>query len=83
MKFEFLKKLNSKVIVIMVVAVIIVAGGSTAIVLAAKANTPKNPELSEQEAKAAVFSHAGITEDDVISLRVDKGSENGLQVYEI
>lgn len=83
MKFEFLKKLNSKVIVIMAVAVIIVAGGSTAIVLAAKANTPQNPELSEQEAKAAVFSHAGITEDDVISLRVDKGSENGLQVYEI
>lgn len=67
----------------MVVAVIIVASGSTAIVLAAKANTPKNPELSEQEAKAAAFSHAGITEDDVISLRVDKGSENGLQVYEI
>ena len=83
MKFEFLKKLNSRVIVIMVVAVIIVASGSTAIVLAAKANTPKNPELSEQEAKAAAFSHAGITEDDVISLRVDKGSENGLQVYEI
>ena len=83
MKFEFLKKLNSKVIAIMVAAVVIVAGGGTAIALAATANTPKNPELSEQEAKAAVFSHAGITEDDVISLRVDKGSENGLQVYEI
>ena len=83
MKFEFLKKLNSKVIAIMVAAVVIVAGGGTAIALAATANTPKNPELSEQEAKAAVFSHAGITEDDVISLRIDKGSENGLQVYEI
>ena len=90
MKFEFLEKLkskvvklNSKVIAIMAAAVVIVAGSSTAIALAATANTPKNPELSEQEAKAAVFSHAGIAEDDVISLRIDKGSENGLQVYEI
>lgn len=82
MKFAFFKKLNAKIIAIIAVALVLVVGGGTAIALAT-ANTPKTPELSEQEAKAAVFSHAGITEQDVLSLHVDKGTENGLPVYEI
>ena len=41
------------------------------------------PEFSEQEAKAAAFSHAGVSEQDVLSLRIDKGMENGSPVYEI
>ena len=58
-------------------------GGGTAIALAAASPAPENPELSEQEAKAAVFSHAGVSEQDVLSLRIDKGMENGSPVYEI
>lgn len=83
MKSEFLKKLNAKVIAIVAAAVVIVAGGGAAIALAATANASKTPEISEREAKAAVFSHAGITEDDVLSLQIDKGTEDGLPVYEI
>ena len=60
-----------------------VIGGGTAIALAATSPAPENPEFSEQEAKAAVFSHAGVSEQDVLSLRIDKGMENGSPVYEI
>ena len=83
MKLEFLKKLNAKVIAIAAAAAVFVIGGGTAIALAATSPAPENPELSEQEAKAAVFSHAGVSEQDVLSLRIDKGVENGSPVYEI
>ena len=83
MKLEFLKKLNAKVIAIAAAAAVFVIGGGTAIALAATSPAPENPELSEQEAKAAVFSHAGVSEQDVLSLRIDKGMENGSPVYEI
>lgn len=82
MKLEFLKKLNAKVIAIAAAAVFVIGGGA-AIALAATSPAPENPELSEQEAKAAVFSHAGVSEQDVLSLRIDKGMENGSPVYEI
>ena len=83
MKLEFLKKLNAKVIAIAAAAAVFVVGGGTAIALAATSPAPENPELSEQEAKAAVFSHAGVSEQDVLSLWIDKGVENGSPVYEI
>ena len=83
MKLEFLKKLNAKVIAIAAAAAVFVIGGGTAIALAATSPAPENPELSEQEAKAAVFSHAGVSEQDILSLRIDKGVENGSPVYEI
>lgn len=83
MKFAFLKKLNSKAIAVITIASVVVLGGGTAIAFAATAPKTEAPELSEQEAKAAIFSHAGVTEDDVLSLQIDKGSENGIQVYEV
>lgn len=83
MKFAFLNKLNAKVVAIIAASVVLVAGGTTAIVLAANASRSDNPQISELEAKAAVFSHAGVTEDEVLSLRIDKGSEDGQQVFEI
>ena len=83
MKLEVLKKLNAKVIAIAAAAAVFVVGGGTAIALATTSPAPENPELSEQEAKAAVFSHAGVSEQDILSLRIDKGVENGSPVYEI
>ena len=59
MKLEFLKKLNAKVIAIAAAAAVFVIGGGTAIALAAASPAPENPELSEQEAKAAVFPTRG------------------------
>ena len=72
-----------QVIAIAAAAAVFVIGGGTAIALAATSPAPENPEFSEQEAKAAVFSHAGVSEQDVLSLRIDKGMENGSPVYEI
>ena len=68
MKLEVLKKLNAKVIAIAAAAAVFVVGGGTAIALATTSPAPENPELSEQEAKAAVFSHAGVSEQDILSL---------------
>ena len=83
MKLEVLKKLNAKVIAIAAAAAVFVVGGGTAIALATTSPAPENPELIEQEAKAAVFSHVGVSEQDILSLRIDKGVENGSPVYEI
>ena len=81
MKFEFLKKLNAKIITICIAAAILVIGGGTALALSVSGSG--GAEISEQEAKAAAFAHAGISEGDVLSLHVSKSSEDGTPVYEI
>ena len=83
MKFDFLKKFNAKIVTIVALAVVLAVGGGTVLAIGTSSSNRKNPELSEQEAKAAAFSHAGIAEDDVLALQISKGTENGSPVYEI
>ena len=80
MKLDFLKKLNTKVVVLIVVAAVLVIGGGTALALS---SGQKSGEISEQEAKTAAFAHAGISESDIVALKVSKGIEDGSPVYEI
>ncbi len=81
MKFDFLNKLNVKVVAVSAIAAVLVVGSGT--VLAISASSSGSKEISEQEAKAAAFAHAGISEDDVLSLHVSKSTEDGSPVYEI
>ena len=67
----------------MALAVVLAVGGGTVLAIGTSSSNRENPELSEQEAKAAAFSHAGIAEDDVLALQISKGTENGSPVYEI
>ncbi len=83
MKFDFLKKFNAKIVTIVALAVVLAVGGGTVLAIGTSSSNRENPELSEQEAKAAAFSHAGIAEDDVLALQISKGTENGSPVYEI
>lgn len=80
MKLDFLKKLNTKVVVLIVVAAVLVIGGGTALALS---SGQKSGEISEQEAKTAAFAHAGVSESDIVALKVSKGTEDGSPVYEI
>lgn len=80
MKFDFLKKLNTKVVVPIVVAAVLVIGGGTALALS---SGQKRGEISEQEAKTAAFAHAGVSESDIVALKVSKSTEDGSPVYEI
>lgn len=81
MKLNFLKKINTKVFIICTIVALLVIGGGT--VWALTASNSRSTEISEQEAKAAAFAHAGISEAEVLSLRVSKGTEDGSPVYEI
>ena len=78
MKFEFLKKLNRKVVIIVAVAALLAISGVT--VLAVNLG---NHDISEEEAKKAAFSHAGVTEEEVLSLRISKDREDGRAIYDI
>lgn len=80
MKLDFLKKLNTKAVVLIIVAVVLVIGGGTALALS---SGQKSGEISEQEAKTAAFAHAGVSESDIVALKVSKGTEDGSPVYEI
>lgn len=82
MKFDFLEKLNSKVVIISVIAAVLVIGSGTVLAISVASNA-RSVEISEQEAKNAAFAHAGISEEDVLSLHVSKSVENGTPVYEI
>ena len=38
----------------------------------------KSGEISEQEAKTDAFAHAGVSESDIVALKVSKGTEDAM-----
>lgn len=84
MKWEFFKQLNAKVIIIAAVIGVAVIGGIAALALGASSGGSQEVfPVSEEQAKAAAFAHAGVQESDVLSLKISKDRENGVEVYEI
>ena len=83
MKLDFLKKLNTKVVTIVAVIVVLVVGCGTALAIGLSHQARSAAEITEQEAKAIVFSDAGIAESDVLSLKISKDKENGADIYDI
>ena len=58
MKFDFMKKLNGKIVAISAAAVLVIGGGAAAIALAA-APAQGDPEISEREQKRLFFPMPG------------------------
>lgn len=83
MKLDFLKKLNTKVVTIVAVIVVLVVGCGTALAIGLSHQARSAAEITEQEAKAIVFSDAGIAESDVLSLKISKDKENGADIYDV
>lgn len=84
MKWEFLKQLNAKVITIAAVIGVAVIGGIAALALgAASGGSQEVLPISEEQAKATAFAHAGVNENDILTLTISKDRENGVEVYEI
>ena len=79
MKWEFFKQLNAKVITIAAIIGVAVIGGIAALALgAASGGSQEVLPVSEEQAKAAAFAHAGVNENDILTLTISKDRENGV-----
>ena len=80
-KLDFLKTWNKKALVIGALAVVLTIVGGTALALGA--SHLSGSDISQEQAKAAAFAHAGVTETDVLSFQIHKSVEDGSPVYEV
>ena len=46
-------------------------------------NVPSGPAIGEDKAKEAALGHAGVAAADVREYKIERDTENGVQVYEI
>ncbi len=76
-----MKKLSKKTMIILAVVLVLAVGGITALAVGLSAG--RSVRISEEEAKAAAFAHAGLEESQILSLQVGTDRDDGRTVYEI
>lgn len=75
-----MKKLSGKLIGLLVAAAVVIIGGGTVLGLYLTGNVGG---LSQQEAKQAALSHAGVQEADLTSLQIRSDHDDGAAIYEV